>query len=38
MPPTGTTVWFTPEVDMKSKAPDRTWENMSGSLPNWLFG
>ena len=23
MPPVGTTVWFTPDVDMKSSAPER---------------
>src|SRR3954468_21835117 len=38
MPPTGTVVRLTPEVDMNSKAPERVWANMSGSLPSWLFG
>ena len=31
MPPTGTTVWLTPEVDMKSSAPVRVCENMLGA-------
>src|SRR3954447_11649576 len=38
MPPTGTVVRLTPEVDMNSKAPERVWANMSGSLPSWLLG
>src|SRR3954466_853319 len=38
MPPTGTVVRLTPDVDMNSKAPERVWANMSGSLPSWLLG